>query len=91
MCFLIVLPLQQQEVLNPLNFQIHQRRPETSLVEHHAPMVNLHVQSLKLWYAGVKQLSESSCLIHIMVKFTTSSMPQKKSETMIFHLSTPQC
>lgn len=75
MCLLKVLSLQQQEVLNLLNFQIHQR-PETSLMQDHAPMINIHVQSLKLWYAGVKQLWKSGCLINIMVNFAISSMPQ---------------
>jgi len=75
MCLLKVSSLQQQEVLKLLNFQIHQR-PETSLMQDHAPMVNVHVQSLKLWCAGVKQLRKSGCLTNTMVKFATSSMPQ---------------
>ena len=75
MCLLKVSSLQEQEVLNLLNFQIHQR-PGTSLLQDHAPIVNVHVQSLKLWCARVKQLWKSGCLINIMVKFVTSSMPQ---------------
>lgn len=45
-------------------------------MQDHAPIANIHVQSLKLWCAGVKQHWKSGCLINVMVKFATSSMPQ---------------
>ena len=90
-CFLKVSSFKQQEVLNLLNFQIHQRRPKTSSMQHHAQMVNLHVRSLKLWCGGVRQFWISGCLQNIMVKFATSSMSQAMSKTMEFHKSTPQC